>query len=178
MPGQGPGGTGAGGGGMGGGAGGGGYGGMTIGGREQAEREKAAERKWQYDQAMMKANPANYALVQAMQGQAPWQSAFTARQRQPSPQMTEEPRLGGVRGYAGMIQKPPQQAPLAESGIGSVPSAKNLSLQTYQRMQPSQQEAFGSVLKAGGTTAQDFEEDMKKYRPAATQRGLGTARWA
>jgi len=133
---------------------------QTLGGRAQGLRETEAERDWQFKQATMAANPENYAVTAALRNQAPWQRAM---------QGGTPPPNSGVQNRAAMT-------PLPGSGVGSVPTARTMNLAGYDTMKPSERGVFGSALRAGGTTTQDFEQEQEQYRPQRNRYAMGAFR--
>ena len=127
----------------------------TLEGRQQGLRETEAGRDWQYKQAMMAANPENYAVTAAMRGQSPWQKAMQ----------------GGATG-----QNRAAMTPLPGSAVGSIPGARQMNLQSYDTMRPSERGVLGSALRAGGTTTQDFEQELEQYRPQRNPFTMGSFR--
>lgn len=133
------------------------WGERQIGDRAQSLSEWEALQRKQHNDAMMRANPANYALVQAMQGGSPWQQP----QGQQPGNWQEQVAAGSSGG---------QKSLAAQSG-------REFSLGQYGQLRPDQRAAFGSAIKAGGRTEDDWLDEAKRYAPNQQTGGASQGRW-
>lgn len=170
-------------GGAGGGWGGiGGRAGETIGGRAQSLAEQQAQWDREFREAQMAANPENAATVAALRGQAPWQRAMAETR---TPQVSTQPQARQAQVMGG--GQPQPQTPASAGGYqpfgnyqrAGIQDPRQMDIKAYERMKasPSQAAAFGSFAKAAGSSAGDYEEEMKQFRPQQTRMQAVTGTW-
>ena len=140
-----------------------------------------ADRNWQFQQAQMAANPENYAVTAALRGQAPWQQAMgNATQAQTGG--AAQPQTGTAQANAGQALQSSQPSTPTQGGAasqtlrGGIPSARAMSATTYSGMRPDQRSAFNSAVQASGMSANDYQEQMRRYSPQGNRVGAATMR--
>jgi hypothetical protein len=178
-----------------------------------ALQQQTAAQQWQYQQAMMAANPENYAVTAALRGQAPWQTAMSGGsgggqeppapgQQPPAPgQPPVQTPPGTTGGPSVGLGAPPAPVPTPGPGIsqqglatgaatppagqppapsqnlrGGIPAARAMSASTYTSMRPDQRGAFNSAVTASGMSANDYQEQMRRYSPQGNRVGAATMR--
>lgn len=135
-----------------------------LAGRAANLQEWQAEQEQRYREAMMAANPANYAVTAAMQGQAPWQQGMQRG--------VQQPFLDGSRGrpfqqpgYGTQTQPSGMRAQSTGQPSYAAPAPRQVGPQMYDRMRPDERQAFGSAVRASGRSVEDYEDELKRMRP-------------
>ena len=59
-------------------------------------------------------------------------------------------------------------------GRAGMAAPREMSLQGFDTMSPSQKAAFGSYAKAAGGSAQDYEQQLSTYRPQKVEATTGS----
>ncbi len=138
------------------------YGGQeTLGGRAQSLQEKQAEQNWQYQNAMMISNPANYALAAAMQGRAPWQQGLLGEtgQQPTTMQAAGQGAQGQQPANAQQIaqQRAQFEAEMAAQGLGGGQGTPAMAIQANMGGPVPGQPSRPGSSTPGAATPQDFQ---------------------